>query len=55
LGRIKVVKNSKKLVSKLRSAFVNGRTFKINDFSLIKSTLTKDGPIYEEIASFGNI
>ncbi len=47
LGRVKFVKNKKDFIEKFKKIQVNNLEFEINEFKLMKSTLTKDGPIYE--------
>lgn len=47
LGRVKFVKNKNDFVEKFNKIEVNPIEFEIDEFKLMKSTLTKDGPIYE--------
>ncbi len=54
LGRVKLIKqeNKQKLMEKLSSIKPKEKEFKISNFKLIKSELTKQWPIYEDLASF---
>ena len=52
LARIKFVKDKEALINKIKNIKPKQQEFKISKFSLYKSTLTKQGPIYEEIKSF---
>ena len=52
LGRVKFVKDKKALVEQVNSLPIEPLEFPIESVSLIKSTLTKQGPIYEVIESF---
>ena len=47
LGRVKFVKNKKDFVEKFKKIEVDPLEFEIDEFKLMKSTLTKDGPVYE--------
>jgi len=49
LGRVKFMKNKQEFVEKLNKIKVPKLSFKIDKIKLIKSTLTKEGPIYETI------
>lgn len=52
LGRVKFVKNKEKFKKVLKEFKIEPKEFKIAEFRLVKSTLTKDGPIYETIESY---
>lgn len=52
LARIKEVKNKERLLEKVNSLKVKTKDFEINSFSLIKSELKKEGPIYRTIKKF---
>ena len=52
LGRIKFIKNIEKFNEGLEKIKVNKLDFTVKEFGLFKSTLTKDGPIYELIEEY---
>lgn len=52
LARVKFVKDKKNFVKKLKEIKVEEKEFSVKNFKLIKSTLTKQGPIYEDLAIF---
>jgi 2'-5' RNA ligase len=52
LGRVKFVKDKKAFIEKLKSTEVEKKKIEINEFKLIKSTLTEQGPVYEILESF---
>ena len=52
LARVKSVRDKKEFLSKIKSIKPKSIEFNINSFSLKKSTLTEDGPIYENIIKF---
>lgn len=52
LARIKFVKDKEKFVKNLRDIKVDKKTVEVKDFRLVKSTLTPEGPVYENIAVF---
>jgi len=52
LGRVKFVKDKEKFIDKLNSVKLPWIDFMIKDFSLIKSELTKDGPIYSVLEKY---
>lgn len=52
LGRVKFMKNREALLEKIKSAQVENKEFEINEFKLIKSDLTKDGPVYTVLAAY---
>lgn len=52
LARVKFVKDKKAFVEGLKSIKVEAKEFKVEGFVLKKSTLTKQGPVYEDIAKF---
>ncbi|MBU2634182.1 MAG: RNA 2',3'-cyclic phosphodiesterase [Nanoarchaeota archaeon] len=51
LGRVKVVRDKKKFLEKLKLEIEN-KEFEINEFKLMKSVLSKDGPKYFEIEKY---
>ncbi|MEM4153044.1 MAG: RNA 2',3'-cyclic phosphodiesterase [Candidatus Pacearchaeota archaeon] len=52
LARVKFVRNKEEFVKKLKEIKVKPIEFQIDKFYLKKSTLTKQGPIYETIKEF---
>jgi len=52
LARVKFVKDRKALAEQFNSLSLEPLEFPVESIKLIKSTLTKEGPIYEEVASF---
>jgi RNA 2',3'-cyclic 3'-phosphodiesterase len=52
LGRVKLVKKKEALVKVLKEISVNPLEFEINEFKLMQSKLTKDGPIYSVVERF---
>jgi len=54
LARVKFIENKKEFSNKLKDIKIDKKRFKIENFKLIKSTLTSNGPIYEELAEFSS-
>lgn len=52
LARIKFIKNKEEFIKKLKEIKVKPIEFLVEKFSLEKSTLTREGPIYETIKEF---
>lgn len=52
LARVKHPENKKEFVEKVRNIKVENKKFEVNDFRLVKSTLTPKGPIYEDLKIF---
>lgn len=52
LARVKFVKDKTEFIKKLNSIKINPSEFKVNSFSIKKSTLTEKGPVYEDIINF---
>jgi len=52
IGRIKVVKDKKKFLETIRKIKVEELISNVNNFRLYKSTLTKDGPVYEVLEAY---
>ena len=53
LARIKFIEDKKKFIDKLKKIKIKDKKIDINNFKLIKSTLTPQGPVYEELEVFG--
>jgi 2'-5' RNA ligase len=47
IGRVKFIKSKEKLIENINKVKVPKLTFRIDNIKLIKSTLTKEGPVYE--------
>lgn len=52
LARIKFVNNKKELLDCLDNIKVAEASFPLNEFKLIRSTLTPEGPVYEVLGAF---
>ncbi len=52
LARVKFVKDKEEFIQSIKEINIEPKTFEITNFKLIKSTLTSEGPVYEELASF---
>ncbi|MFH0936125.1 MAG: RNA 2',3'-cyclic phosphodiesterase [Candidatus Woesearchaeota archaeon] len=54
LGRVKFVKNKEALLEKIKNVKIEPKEFEINEFKLIKSDLTKDGPVYTVLVTYSS-
>ena len=52
LGRVKYVGNKEQFFSKLKSIKAEKKSFRVDSFKLMKSTLTWQGPVYEVVEEF---
>lgn len=52
LARVKFVKDKENFKKIFGNIKIEKREFEVNEFKLIKSTLTREGPIYEDLAVF---
>jgi 2'-5' RNA ligase len=52
LARVKFTKVKEDLLKNLKQIKFNKTLFRVNEFKLKKSTLTQEGPLYEDIAVF---
>lgn len=52
IGRVRMIKDKRGLVEGLKKIKVEPERFSVKEFKLYKSTLTREGPIYEELAVF---
>jgi len=52
LARVKFIDDKKAFVEKLKQLEIKPLEFEVSSFSLMKSTLTPEGPIYEELKKF---
>ena len=54
LARVKYPEDKKQFLEQLKKIKVENKKIEIKDFRLIKSTLTPQGPIYEDLAVFNS-
>ncbi len=52
LARVKYIDNEEKFVARLKKINIENKKVGINNFKLIKSTLTPEGPVYEDLEIF---
>ncbi|MFH1317126.1 MAG: RNA 2',3'-cyclic phosphodiesterase [Candidatus Woesearchaeota archaeon] len=52
LGRVKFLNDKKGFIEKLKKIKIDGKSFPVEKFTLMKSELTSDGPIYEKVGEF---
>jgi len=52
LARVKFVEDKQKFIKGLKEINIEKKSFQITEFKLIKSTLTGEGPVYEDLAVF---
>jgi len=52
IGRVKFVKDKKVLMDKIKQVKIPDFRFEVKEFKLIKSELTEEGPIYEDLGVF---
>jgi 2'-5' RNA ligase len=52
LARVKSVKDKKDFIEKLKKIPVKELEFSVSSFKLIKSELTPEGPVYEDVVEF---
>lgn len=52
IARVKFIENKKDFIEKLKTIAIEKKEIKVENFKLIKSTLTPEGPIYEELEVF---
>lgn len=55
LGRIRFVKDKKGFIELLKSIKIDKKSFEVNSFKLVKSTLTPEGPFYEVLAEYKSV
>ena len=53
IARVKFIKDKKQFIETIKSIKLENKKIDINDFRLIKSTLTPDGPIYKDLDVLG--
>ena len=52
IARVKFLNNKQELLEQIKKIKIQPKTFKITNFKLYKSTLTPEGPIYEELGVY---
>lgn len=55
IARVKFVKDKENFVGALKGIIVKEKKIDVKDFRLVKSVLSPDGPVYEDIASFSSL
>ena len=53
IARIKYIEDKKQFVDKLKQITVDNKKIEVNNFKLVKSTLTPKWPVYEDLEVFG--
>ena len=53
IARVKYIEDKKQFVDKLKQITVDNKKIEVNDFKLVKSTLTTKGRVYEDLKFFG--
>lgn len=53
LARVKYIDDKKSFIEKLKKIKIENKKFDVKNFKLIKSTLTPEGPAYEDLEIFG--
>jgi len=53
LARVKYIEDKNNFINKLKNIKIENKKFNVNNFKLIKSTLTPQGPVYEDLQVFG--
>ena len=54
LARVRYPSDKKSFVDGIKKIKVESKEIKIKDFRLVKSTLTPQGPVYEDLKTFGS-
>ncbi len=52
IARVRFLEDKEEFIKKMNNLAIEKIGFEVNSFSLIKSTLTKKGPVYEELEKF---
>ncbi len=52
LARVKVLQEKNEFVEKIKSLIIEEREITLKNFKLVKSELTPEGPVYEDVAMF---
>ena len=52
IARVKYIQDKENFIKKLKQISINPIKFSVNEFAIKKSSLTRQGPIYEDIIKF---
>jgi 2'-5' RNA ligase len=52
IARVRFVKEKKEFIENINKIEIKKKEFQINKFKLVKSTLTREGPTYEDIEAY---
>lgn len=55
LARVKFIEGKKEFIDKIKNIKIKPIEFEVSNFKLIKSTLTPEGPVYEDLATFNSV
>ena len=53
LARVKYIDDKENFINKLKKIKIENKKIDVNNFKLVKSTLTLEGPVYEDLETFG--
>lgn len=53
LARVKYIDNKENFIDKLKKIKIENKKIDMDNFKLVKSTLTPQGPVYEDLGVFG--
>ena len=53
LARVKYIDNKENFINKLKKIKIENKKIDMDNFKLVKSTLTLQGPVYEDLGVFG--
>tara|TARA_Y100000310_G_scaffold311240_1_gene357346 strand:- start:841 stop:1374 length:534 start_codon:yes stop_codon:yes gene_type:complete len=53
LARVKYIEDKENFINKLKNIEIENKKIEVNNFKLVKSTLTPEGPVYENLMVFG--
>ena len=54
LARVKFIENKKQFIEKLKNIKIENRKIDVNNFKLVKSTLTQKGPVYNDLEVYSS-
>ena len=55
LARVKFIEDKNNFINKLKTINIENKKIEVSNFKLIKSTLTPQGPVYEDLQVFGEV